>query len=66
MCAFVPVSAQFESVSTDTSWNFFLRYASCIHNSFDRKVCSTFPEPVLVQILRAALLSDAMVTSDGL
>ena len=62
VCAFVPMSAQFSNVSTDTNRNSFLRYASCIPNSLIEK-CRTFPDPVLVQIPRAALLSDAMVTS---
>ena len=59
---FVPMSAQFNNVSTGTTWNSFLRYASCIHNSWIDK-CRTFPDPVLVHIPRAALLSDAMATS---
>ena len=56
VCAVVPMSAQFNKVSTDTNWNSFLRYDSCIHNSLIER-CRTFPEPVLVQIPRAALLS---------
>ena len=63
MCAFVPMSAQFSNVSTDTNWNSFLRYDSCIHNSLIER-CRTFPDPVLVHIPRAALLSDAIITSD--
>ena len=62
VCAFVPMSAQFSNVSTDTNWNSFLRYDSCIHNSLIER-CRTFPDPVLMHIPRAALLSDAMVTS---
>ena len=46
--------------STDTNWNSFLRYDSCIHNSLIER-CRTFPDPVLVHIPRAALLSDATV-----
>ena len=63
VCAFVPMSAQFSNVSTDTNRNSFLQYDYCTHNSLIER-CRTFPDPVLVHIPRAALLSDAMVTSD--
>ena len=63
VCAFFPMSAQFSNVSTDTNRNSFLQYGCCTHNSLIER-CRTFPDPVLVHIPRAALLSDAMVTSD--
>ena len=60
-CAFVPMSAQFKSVSMVPSSNSLFLSASCTHNSLMAK-CLTLPEPVREHIPLAAELSDPIVS----
>ena len=62
VCTFVSMSALFKIVSSDTSWDSFLRRASWIHGSLIDKYRLS-PDPVPVHASRVALLSEVVLTS---